>query len=86
MHEQTKATYDVREAARVLGISLSGLYREVKDGRLVARKLGGRTLILGSDLFSYLENLPVKTGISGAHSARMKKQWRARRAAEAQAR
>lgn len=41
-----------------LGISRSKLYLEIGDGRLVARKIGGRTVVLESDLRRYLDALP----------------------------
>ncbi|MFM9859731.1 hypothetical protein RUR49_14745 [Pseudoxanthobacter sp. M-2] len=41
-----------------LGISRAKLYMEIGNGRIVARKIGARTIILESDLRSYLASLP----------------------------
>ena len=42
-----KITYDVGEAAKVLGISKSLLYREIRSGECVVpyHKIGGRIII-----------------------------------------
>ena len=40
-------------------IGKTKLYSELKSGRLVARKLGGKTLILMSDAEEWLRSLPV---------------------------
>lgn len=48
----------VMEAARLLGIGRSTLYLILKDGRLSARKLGKRTLILRDDLETFAQTLP----------------------------
>lgn len=50
--------YNLYEAAEVAGIGLTKLREEIAAQRLVARKLGKRTLIKISDLESWAENLP----------------------------
>jgi hypothetical protein len=35
------------------------IYQEIQTGRLRARKLGRRTLILAADLSAWLANLPL---------------------------
>ena len=47
-----------REACRLTGIGRTKLYDEIREGRLKARKLGSRTLILADDLAAWLQNLP----------------------------
>jgi hypothetical protein len=42
--------YSTHQAAKVSGICRSLLYREIADGRLIARKRGRRTIILDEDL------------------------------------
>ena len=39
--------------------SRSMIYQEIQSGRLRARKLGRRTLILAADLSAWLANLPL---------------------------
>lgn len=49
----------VSEACRVAGIGRTKIYEAISDGRLKARKLGKRTLVLRGDLQAFLDNLPV---------------------------
>jgi hypothetical protein len=39
--------------------SRATLYRRIEEGVLIARKLGGRTVVLENDLQDYLKTLPV---------------------------
>jgi excisionase family DNA binding protein len=50
--------------ARV-GVGRDKLYCLIREGRLPARKLGRKTLILATDLEAFLEALP-KMGVSAA--------------------
>lgn len=52
--------YDVGAAAKAIGIGKTLLFEEIKAGRLQAKKLGRRTLILARDLRAYAENLPER--------------------------
>jgi excisionase family DNA binding protein len=54
-------TYSVADAAKASGIGRTVLYEEIKAGRLQARKLGRRTLILAEDLQRWLAALPTMT-------------------------
>jgi hypothetical protein len=49
---------DVPGAVDLSGLSRAQLYKDMRDGRLVAHKRGKRTLILVSDLENYLRALP----------------------------
>lgn len=51
--------YSVAEAVRLSGICRTVVYEEIKAGRLRARKLGRRTLILSEDMQRWLANLPL---------------------------
>jgi excisionase family DNA binding protein len=51
--------YSIETAAVVSDHSRTTLYRAISDGRLVARKSGGKTVILRSDLETFLYGLPV---------------------------
>lgn len=51
--------HTVTEAAELARISRSKLYLEMEAGRLRARKVGRRTIILDDDLREWLESLPA---------------------------
>lgn len=53
-----KLTYDVAEAAKVLGISKSLLYREIQNGtcQLPYHRIGGRILIPIKALELFINN------------------------------
>jgi excisionase family DNA binding protein len=53
-----RISYSVREAAKAAGIGLTKLREEIRSSRLVARKLGRRTLINAEDLNAWAANLP----------------------------
>ncbi|MHB2208533.1 helix-turn-helix domain-containing protein [Methylobacterium sp. CM6257] len=55
----TVLSYGIAEAVKVSGVGRSFLYEQIKSGRLKARKLGRRTLILADDLQSWLSALPT---------------------------
>jgi len=50
----------VPDACRSLGISKSQLYRELRAGRLIARKCGSVTLIPTDSADKWLNSLPEK--------------------------
>lgn len=50
----------IEDAMRISGLGRQMIYDEINAGRLVARKAGRRTLILTSELSSYLKSLPTK--------------------------
>jgi excisionase family DNA binding protein len=47
------------EACRIAGIGRTKIYEAIGAGSLKARKFGKRTLILRTDLQSFLSGLPV---------------------------
>ena len=49
----------IAEACTASGVGRSKLYEAIADGRLKARKLGKRTLILQDDLRQFLVDLPT---------------------------
>ena len=53
-----RVCYSVHEAAKAAGIGLTKLREEIRENRLVARKLGKRTLINAEDLNTWAANLP----------------------------
>lgn len=55
---ETRLTVPPAEAARIAGVSRATIYAELAARRLVARKLGKRTLVEMASLRSWLANLP----------------------------
>jgi excisionase family DNA binding protein len=51
--------YSVPEAAVVAGIGRTKIYEAIKDGSLIARKHGKRTIILRDELRAFLTALPA---------------------------
>jgi excisionase family DNA binding protein len=58
----TTAAYSVAEALVRLSLSRDTFYRLIREGKLSARKVGRKTLILDSDLRAFLEGLPTIGG------------------------
>jgi excisionase family DNA binding protein len=54
----SRISYSVNEAAKAAGIGLTKLREEIRENRLIARKLGKRTLINVEDLNTWAANLP----------------------------
>jgi hypothetical protein len=52
--------YSVEHFARRHGIGRTTAYEEIKAGRLVARKVRGRTLIFAEDAKVWRESMPKK--------------------------
>jgi excisionase family DNA binding protein len=53
-----RAAYSITEVADYSSIGRTGVYAAIRDGHLVARKIGRRTVILAKDLEAWLEALP----------------------------
>ena len=51
----------VDDAANMIGLSVTELYRLLKEGSIEARKKGVVTLVLVASLDSYVANLPKAT-------------------------
>ena len=49
----------ITEAAKMLGIGRSSLYKLFSEKKIVARKSGKRTLVLVEELERYVKNLPA---------------------------
>lgn len=50
--------YSIEEACDILNIGKTMIYKELRAGRLKARRCGARRLILASELNRYLLSLP----------------------------
>ena len=56
--ENTQAL-SIAQAAKLLGVGRSTFYEIVKSGHIPVRKLGRRSLVLRSDVDTYLTGLPT---------------------------
>jgi excisionase family DNA binding protein len=53
-----RLAFTVAEAAALSSLGQTSLYKAIRQGRLRIRKYGMRTIIMRTDLASFLENLP----------------------------
>ena len=60
--ERSRVAYSIAEAMALSGLGRDTLYKQIHSGRLPARKLGRRTIVLASDLQRFLEALPRLNG------------------------
>jgi excisionase family DNA binding protein len=51
----------IPEAAALSSLGQTSLYKAIREGRLRIRKYGTRTIIMRTDLASFLDNLPDRT-------------------------
>ena len=59
--EIKERAYAIKEVQEVTGFGKTTVFAAIKAGNLVARKYGGRTVVLDSDLNAFLKNLPRVT-------------------------
>jgi excisionase family DNA binding protein len=50
--------HSIAEACALTGLGRDTIYSAIRDGKLVARKLGRRTLVTDDDLRQFLTGLP----------------------------
>lgn len=50
--------YSAKELTEAYGIGMTTLYAEIKAGRLVARKIGTRTIFLTEDIEAWVKGAP----------------------------
>jgi excisionase family DNA binding protein len=60
--------YSPEEASKLVSMGRTKIFQEIKDGRLKARKMGRKTIILDDDLREYARNLPEREISSAAKS------------------
>jgi len=58
METRQHLAYGIDEACAAANVCRDKLYGAIRDGLLVARKYGRRTLILEDDLRAFLQSLP----------------------------
>jgi excisionase family DNA binding protein len=59
--DEQRLAFDLIEVARRTRCSVKTLSRHIGQGKLKARKLGRRTVVLADDLDRYLRDLPLAT-------------------------
>ena len=59
---RSRVAYSVAETMALSGLGRDTIYKAIHAGRLPARKMGRRTIVLASDLQAFLESLPVMDG------------------------
>lgn len=52
--------YDINGLASACGRVRSTIFEETAAGRLIARKAGGKTIVLYADAIAWLEALPIR--------------------------
>jgi excisionase family DNA binding protein len=57
-----RAAHSIAETCALTGLGRDSIYSAIRDGHLVARKLGRRTLITDDDLRQFLAGLPRAGG------------------------
>jgi excisionase family DNA binding protein len=57
-----KLALSIEEAAQLAPIGRTNIFRAIREGKLLARKAGRRTVILRPDLEQFLNNLPAARG------------------------
>ena len=50
--------FSIREVMARTGIGRNRIYKLIRDGNLVAKKLGTKTVIVATDLQTFLDSLP----------------------------
>jgi excisionase family DNA binding protein len=58
MQIPTHRAHSIPEVMLAIGVCRDGIYKLINEGRLPARKVGRRTVVLASDLQAFLESLP----------------------------
>ena len=59
--EMNTLAYTIKNFCSSHGIGKTSAYKEIKEGRLEAKKAGGRTLITADSAAKWRKNLPVLT-------------------------
>jgi excisionase family DNA binding protein len=54
-----RAAYSIPQICALTGLGRDSIYTAIRNGRLVARKYGKRTLITDGDLLAFLNSLPT---------------------------
>jgi excisionase family DNA binding protein len=55
-----RIAYSPEEAGKLVNTGRTKIFQEIRDGRLKARKIGKKTVILDEDLREYARSLPSR--------------------------
>jgi hypothetical protein len=70
-----KPAYSLSDLNEMGIMSRTQAYVENREGRLVFRKVGRKTIVLHEDLVNWLQSLPRKAAISESHRERALLRW-----------
>lgn len=73
MHWRERALLPMKVAAEIIGVSIASLYRFSDEGRLVLRRLGGRTLVCTKSLIAIVDSAEKWTASDRGSEARAKR-------------
>jgi excisionase family DNA binding protein len=65
--ETGRRAHTIAETCALTGLGRDSIYSAIRSGKLLARKLGRRTLITDDDLRQFLAGLPCAGGRVEAH-------------------
>jgi excisionase family DNA binding protein len=69
----TQLAYTIDEARKLMNVSISTIYREIKRGRIKVKKAGRKTLVPAESINTWLAELPdyipPAASIAAAHAA-----------------
>jgi len=54
----TKKIFTIAEAGKIIGYGKTKMYELINEGEIPAYKRGGGTVIHGTDIDAYLDNMP----------------------------
>lgn len=60
-----KKVYSIPETVEITGICKTNIYKAIKEGKLIAKKYGSRTLIPSSSIEAFIESLPAISSSEG---------------------
>jgi excisionase family DNA binding protein len=58
MQTPHRRAFSIPEVMCILGLCRDSVYKLIREGRLPARKIGRRTVVLETDIQAFLEGLP----------------------------
>ncbi len=64
--QATRLAFSITDVCEVTALGRTTIYAAIKDGALVARKHGRRTVVLADDLSAFLRGLPATKPVSRA--------------------
>lgn len=59
--DDNRIAFTIAEVAKAAGVGRTTVFEEIRHGRLVARKMGRRTIITADELDAWLKSLPPRS-------------------------